>query len=184
MRIFADQCLALAIDVQERLFPHMYEQETLAENLPKLIKILDLLKVPILLTEQYKKGLGETIPAVLAAFQTVPTAPMRLEKKYFSALDDDAILMQVQQLAPKYLLIFGIESHVCVLQTAIDAKEMGFEPIVVVNAVSSRKAIDKKIALSRMQTEGILLTTVEAIGLELCRVSGTDTFKAISKLIK
>jgi Amidases related to nicotinamidase len=81
-------------------------------------------------------------------------------------------------------LFFGIESHVCVLQTAIDAKEMGFEPIVVVNAISSRKAVDKEIALSRMQTEGILLTTVEAIGLELCRVSGTDTFKAISKLIK
>ena len=184
MRILANQSLALLIDVQERLFPHMQENEQLENDLIKLIKILELLDVPTLVTEQYKKGLGETLPSILDAFTTIPTQAMRAEKKHFSALDDEAIQLQIQQLSPKFLLIFGIESHVCVLQTAIDAKEMGFEPIVIVNAISSRKAQDKEIAIARMSAEGIRLTTIEAIAFELCRVSATDIFKAISKLIK
>ena len=162
----------------------MQEKAQLEDNVVKLIKILELVGVPSLITEQYKKGLGETLPSILEAFTTVPSQAMRAEKKHFSALDDDAIQLQIQQLSPKFLLIFGIESHVCVLQTAIDAKEMGFEPVVVVDAISSRKVLDKEIALARMKAEGIRLTTIEAIGFELCRVSGTDTFKAISKLIK
>lgn len=184
MRLLAEQSLAIAIDIQERLFPHMFEQEHLKTALPRIIQIFSHLNIPILLTEQYKKGLGDTIPEVLNAFSEVPKDQMRPEKKHFSALDDDAILMQVQQLAPRNLLIFGIESHVCVLQTAIDAKDLGYQPVVIVDAISSRKASDKEIALERLKAEGIRLTTIEAIAFELCRVSGTDTFKAISKLVK
>lgn len=184
MRVIADQALAILIDVQERLFPHMHENGQLEENLVKLIKILDLLSIPTLLTEQYKRGLGDTLPSILSAFESIPSGKMRAEKMHFSALDDDAIQLQIQQLSPKFLLIFGIESHVCVLQTAIDAKEMGFTPIVLVDAVSSRKKQDKEIALERMKAEGIRLTTIEAISFELCRVSDSETFKGISKLIK
>lgn len=184
MRVTTDRTLAILIDVQERLFPHIHEHKQLEEQVIKLVKILDLLAVPTLITEQYKRGLGETIPSVLDAFTKYPKVEMRAEKMHFSALDDEAIQLQVQQLSPKFILLFGIESHVCVLQTAIDAKDLGFEPLVVVDAVSSRKELDKQIALERMKAEGIRLTTIEAIALELCRVSGTDIFKGISKLIK
>jgi nicotinamidase-related amidase len=82
------------------------------------------------------------------------------------------------------VIVCGVESHVCVLQTVIDLKQHGYHPIVVEDCVSSRKENDKKIALLRMQQEGVILTTYEAILFELLRYSGGDTFKAISRLVK
>lgn len=185
MRILPEQSLAVLIDVQERLYPHMQQSDILRKRLSVLIKGLLALDVPIMMTEQYKKGLGETIDPVLEAFgEACPQGAMRPEKKHFSVLDHETAAAEIHRRSPKFLLLFGIETHVCVLQTALDAKASGFEAVVVVDAVSSRFEIDKQTALTRMQQEGIRLTTVESLLFELCRVSGSPTFKTISGLVK
>lgn len=185
MRIIAAESLTLIIDVQERLFPVMHEKEAFLKKLTTLIKGLNLLGIDCMLSEQYKKGLGQTIKPVMEAFEkNEPLRGMRPEKKHFSVLDHEPAVVEIQRRAPRFLLIAGIETHVCVLQTALDAKEEGFIPVVVADACSSRFALDKSTALQRMQMEGIRITTVESLLFELCRVSGTDTFKQISKLVK
>lgn len=185
MRIIPEHSLALGIDIQERLFPHMHGKDQLLGKLRILIQGLRHLSVPIMLTEQYKKGLGDTIPGVLEAFgDEIPTGAMRPEKKHFSVLDHEEAFKEIHRSKPKNLILFGIERHVCVLQTAIDALEHGFNPIVVIDATSSRFESDKDIALHRFNAEGISLTSVESILFELCRISGSDTFKAISRLVK
>lgn len=111
------------------------------------------------------------------------------EEKYFdkitfSCMDDEAIRNAVEAGGKKNVIVCGIESHICVLQTCIDLKEAGYTPILVVDCMSSRKESDKEIAILRAQQEGILLTTTEAILFELTRKAGNPTFKEISRLIK
>lgn len=185
IRILKEDSLAIGIDIQERLFPHMHAKESLLPKMQTLIKGFRHLGLPIMLTEQYKKGLGNTISEIESAFgDDLPEGIMRPEKKHFSVLDHEAASAEIHRRSPKNLLLFGIESHVCVLQTAIDAIEVGFKPIVVVDATSSRNIADKETALARLTSEGAKLTSVEAILFELCRVSGTETFKSISALVK
>jgi nicotinamidase-related amidase len=206
MRIILEQTSALLIDVQERLFPHMYEQETLEHNLPILLTGLRILGVPLLVTQQYTKGLGSTIPALQetlgwttsSAFAAqkraantdpagtpVPTgdAPY-IEKIAFSCFDEPAFTKAFEALGRKRILLAGIEAHVCVLQTAVDLQQAGYTPVVIENCTSSRRENDKRIAFERLRAEGILVSTYESILFELTREAGTDTFRAISRLVK
>ena len=206
MRIILEQTSALLIDVQERLFPHMYERETLEHNLPILLKGLRILGVPLLVTQQYTKGLGSTIPALQetlgwttssafaaqkraantdSAGTPVPTgdAPY-IEKIAFSCFDEPAFTKAFEALGRKRILLAGIEAHVCVLQTAVDLQQAGYTPVVIENCTSSRRENDKRIAFERLRAEGILVSTYESILFELTREAGTDTFRAISRLVK
>lgn len=180
MRIIAENTIAVIIDVQERLFPHMTEKENLEKNLNILIKALKILGVPILLTEQYTKGLGCTIPSVSSSLE----ATVSMEKSAFSCCDDQAIMRALYNNKSKNVLLAGIEAHVCVLQTAIDLLQNGFIPVVIDDCISSRKLIDKKIAVKRMWSEGAIISSYESVIFELLRYSGTDRFKEISKLVK
>jgi Amidases related to nicotinamidase len=180
MRILKDNCAGLIIDIQERLLPHMFEKETILANNEILIKGLQILDVPVLISEQYPKGLGVTVEPLKALFDTFQP----FEKVTFSCCDDKAIEAVLRQTSKKYVVISGIEAHVCVLQTALDLLQNGFIPVVVEDCVSSRKANDKKIALARIQKAGGIITTCESILFELTRAAGTDAFKAISKLVK
>jgi nicotinamidase-related amidase len=180
MRISVDNSAGIIIDVQERLFPHIFRNEALKENVAILIQGLNLLKVPLLLTEQYKKGLGDTISGIKEYLG--PIKPV--EKISFSCCDESRFLRELNLLNKKFVIIAGIEAHVCVLQTVIDLVESGHQPVVVEDCVSSRKENDKKIAVDRMKQEGAIITTYESILLELCRFAGTDVFKKISGLIK
>ncbi len=102
----------------------------------------------------------------------------------FSCADNLTMLNKINEIGRKNILLFGIETHVCILQTAIDLKEKGYIPIVIEDCVSSRNINDKKIAIERLKSEGVIISTMESILFELCRVSGTDRFKSISKLVK
>ncbi len=181
MRITADKTLAVIVDVQERLFPHIAEHEKLERTIPILIEGLKALDVPLIVTEQYPKGLGTTIEPVRKALGEWYKP---LEKISFSCCGDDQFNLQVARYAPQYVLLAGIETHVCVLQTAIDLLNEGYTPVLVANCVSSRFLEDKEIALRRMEQAGVVLTTYESILFELAQVAGTDTFKRISKLVK
>ena len=180
MRIVKDDTIALVIDVQEKLFPHIFEAEKLERNLNILVEGLTLLHIPIIVSDQYKKGLGETIPSIKELVKDYP----HTEKTSFSCCDEPIIQEKIELSGKRNIILVGVESHVCLLQTAIDLKERGFNPIVVADCISSRTAENKQIALTRYQQEGVVLTTYESILFELCRYAQGDAFKAISKLVK
>lgn len=212
MRILLPESVGLVVDVQERLFPHMHERDALESRLLVLTRGLEALGVPLLVTQQYTKGLGETIPSLRHAFgwsQTsadtagssgvapgagagtaAPTAPDPtdstpfIEKRAFSCCDEPGFSRALAALARPRVIVAGIEAHVCVLQTALDLQAGGYTAVVVTDCVSSRRASDRDVAFRRMQSEGVLLTTCESILFELARSSAAESFRAISRLVK
>lgn len=180
MRIQQERVIALIIDLQERIFPAIHQHEQLLSRLLVLINGLKALGVPLLVTEQYVKGLGPTLGPVAEALGPVE----RMEKSSFSCCDEPGVMLKLAASGKEVVIVAGIESHVCVLQTVIDLKHNGYLPVVVTDCISSRRESDKAMALERMRFEGALLTTNEAILFELLRYSGTETFKSISKLVK
>lgn len=180
MRILKEHTMAVIIDIQERLFPHMYEYEALEKNINILIRGLKIIQVPLIVTEQYPKGLGLTIPSVAASLNDYNA----LEKTTFSCCDDKGFLNILSEFKPVHIIIAGIETHVCIQQTAVDLLSSGYIPVVVADCVSSRKLSDKQIALKRIKSEGGIIATYESVLFELLRDTGTVTFKEISKLVK
>lgn len=170
MRIIREKTAAVCVDYQERILPVMTDPETLLQNTVKLLKGLRVLGVPVYLTQQYTKGLGDTVAPIREAAGTSE----HLEKLTFSAYPQlrEKLLPPEQQ---PYVLLCGIESHICVLQTAMDLKAHGYQPYLVA---------DHRMALERAKQEGILLTTCEATLFELLAAAGTPDSKAIQKLIK
>ena len=180
MRILKEHTVGLVIDIQERLVPVMEESKLLISNCCKLIQGLQILGLPILVTQQYTKGLGETveeIKSVINEFQYI-------EKRDFSCFDEPVVAEKLAFSGLRNVIICGIESHVCVLQTAIDLKEAGYNPVVVMDCVSSRSLDNIDLASERFRFEGIMMTSMESILFELTRSAGASEFKEISKLVK
>lgn len=181
MRILKEHTVGLVIDIQERLLPHIFDHEQVLKNTEILLEGLGVLEVPVLLSEQYRKGLGETVKSVkekLLKFEP-------LEKMTFSCCDDNHFMAALESnKGIKNVVICGIEAHVCVLQTSIDLLSKGYQAIVIEDCTSSRKPNDKKIAIKRMRQEGAIISSYESILFELTRVSGNAKFKAISNLVK
>jgi nicotinamidase-related amidase len=180
MRILKERSAALVIDIQERLYPFIFENDKLTRNMTMLIEGLKIIGVPIFVTEQYVKGLGPTIEPVALLLATHP----RIEKMSFSCCDEPRVMEGIAVTGKENIILAGIESHVCVLQTAIDLKRNGYQPIVVEDCVSSRRENDKRMAIERMRHEGVIITTVESILFELLRYSGTEQFRGVSRLVK
>jgi nicotinamidase-related amidase len=180
MRIAKESCIAVVIDIQEKLFPHMDGHEDLLKRCLTLLKGFNVLDIPILLTEQYPKGLGSTLPQITNELKGI--APV--EKIAFSCCDEKNFKTRLEESGATQVIICGIEAHVCVLQTVIDLTQMGLVPVVVADCISSRNPLDKEIAIERMRAEGALITTSESILFELARVAGTEQFKKISNLVK
>ncbi len=180
MRITTDNTIGMIIDIQERLFPVMFEKEKLLGNCLVLIQGLSELNVPLIVSQQYTKGLGETLPEIKSAIQDFKY----YEKRDFSCYDEQSIFDRISELNAKNIIICGIESHVCVLQTAVDLKEAGLNPIVVMDCVSSRTKENLELAKERFRFEGIMMTSYESILFELTRSSKAAEFRAISKLVK
>jgi len=180
MRILRNATAALVIDFQEKLFPHIHGHEQLIKNVPILLQGLKALGIPVFVTEQYVRGLGPTIQPVAAALKGIE----RIEKSTFSCCDESRFMLALAASGFENVIVTGIESHVCVLQTVIDLIHNGYHPVVVEDCISSRSENDKKIAIERMRREGACITTYESILFELLRSSGTDEFRTISKLVK
>ena len=181
MRIYRENCAAVLIDVQSKLFPHISDNEKLESNISKLIRGLQVLDIPILITQQYTRGIGETIESLKTLFGEEFN---HIEKAEFSCMENVDFQAEFMGLSKDHLIIFGIESHVCVLQTVLDTIEMGYMPVLVEDCVSSRNPNDKRMAVERARNEGAIVTTYESLLFELTRISGTEEFKAISKIVK
>lgn len=180
MRIVKENTTALFIDFQERLFPAMNEKETLLKNTKILVEGLNVLGIPIAFTQQYTKGLGDTI----AELKSLVPGFSAIEKTDFSSFGAEEYTTFLQHHQSKTVILCGIEAHVCVLQTAVDLKEAGFQPIVVTDCITSRNAISKESAIDRFRLENIMMCTCESILFELIRSAKAEEFRAISKLVK
>lgn len=180
MRINLEDAIFCLVDVQERLFPHIENKDKLEKNLLTLVKGLKVLDVPFIVNEQYKKGIGETIPSLKA----IVKEDSSFEKTTFSACKNNDILEAIKATNKKVVIVAGIETHVCVLQTCIDLLENGFEVVLVTNACGSRKKVDHKMGILRLVQAGVIPTTYESILFELTVDSKNPCFKEISSLVK
>jgi len=175
-----DKTALVIIDVQEKLSRVMHEKEKLFENLQKLVKGAQILGIPILVTEQNPNGLGPTVPEIASLL----TDSKPVTKFSFSCCGEEPFLREIEKLNRKQILLAGIETHVCVYQTAIDLIEAGYEVHTVVDCVSSRTPENKNLALDKMKSEGARLTSVEIALFELLRTAANPKFKELSKIVK
>lgn len=175
-----DDTLFLAIDFQEKLMPVMSNLPELERTVVKLTSGMKELGIPMIVTQQYTKGLGETVPAVaeiIGEFEPV-------EKTSFSCLGCPDFVERLEASGKKSIVVCGIEAHICVQQTVLELLERGYNVHLAVDCISSRDEMNKMWAITRMGEAGAKLTTYEAVLYELMRTSKADGFKAISKIVK
>ena len=173
-----DEVAFLLIDIQERFLPVIHSIETVIDNANKLVSGASILKIPLIVTEQYPKGLGRTVDTInLAEGQEI------IEKISFDCFGCDEFNEKLMELKARSLVIFGIEAHVCVLKTSLEAAR-NYEVHVVADAVSSRTEENKLLAIERLRQSGVFIVSTEMILFQLMHEAGTDEFRAISRLIK
>ena len=178
--------LILCVDVQERLAPAMAADAMarLTKNATALLRGAQLLNVPVLVTEQYRKGLGATVPELRAV---LPEGSQCLEKLEFSAWACAPIaqaLLTHQAAGRSQLLVFGMETHICVYQTVRDLCHVGFAVHVPQDAVCSRDPENRRVGLALAERAGAVITATETVLFDLLRRAGTPEFKAVSALIR
>lgn len=167
------------IDIQEKFLPVIHNIETVIANANKLVSSASILKIPLVVTEQYPKGLGRTVDEI-----DLDEGQKIIEKISFDCFGCHDFTRKIEGLGVRSLVLFGIEAHVCVLKTALGAVSSGYEVHVVADAVSSRTAENRVLALERLRQSGVFIVSTEMILFQLIDRAGTGEFKAISKLIK
>lgn len=171
----------LVVDIQERLIPVIREGKSVTFNTRRLLDAANVLSVPIVVSEQYPKGLGATLPEILAA---LPKGTPVIAKRSFSVCETVELLEVIDKNDVPKVVLCGVEAHVCVLQTAFDLMTMGREVYLVVDTVGSRFQKDYETALRRMESFGVTLTTAESVLFEWCRTADHPEFKTISRLAR
>ena len=175
-----DETALIIIDVQEKLFEKVEDKDRIADNICRLIRFANILGIPIILTEQYPEGLGPTIERIRDLIPNVKP----IEKIEFSCMASREFRRRLSEINVKNLVLTGIEAHICVAQTAIEAITSGYKVYVVYDAISSRHREDKAIAIERMKQHGVYMVTSEMLMYEVLRSAGTPEFKEILKLVR
>lgn len=178
-RISADNTTLLIVDIQEKLLPLIPETPRMMLNTEFLIDAANLLKVPIRVTEQYPQGLGPTAEPLASKLPKERPA-----KKAFSCCGAEGLIDSLDRKNRPFVLLAGIETHVCVSQTAFDLLEHGYHIILPADAMASRFDIDHRIALDRLRSMGVVVTTVEAVTFEWVRTAAHPEFKTFSRLVQ
>ena len=183
MLIDSSNSSLLLIDVQRKLFPKIYDYKPLENIILDCLDVFFTLDIPIFFSEQYPKGLGSTIDKVHEKLLSYNAH--KFEKTSFSCFPAASQhINESQLLKSRQVILIGIETHICVLQTAMDLKVKGYEVFVIFEAVGSRKIQDKEISIKRMINSGIQIVTFEMMLFELLRDSKNKHFKNLSSLIK
>jgi isochorismate hydrolase len=172
--------LGLIVDIQGNLAQLMHRKELLFKNVQKLIRGIKVLGIPILWVEQNPQGLGPTIPEISDILHDIQP----ISKMSFSSCRSERFMQELNALNRKQVLIAGIETHVCVYQTAVDLVDIKYEVQVVIDAVSSRNVGNKEVGLQRMRDSGVSLTSVETALFELLKTAEGDKFKEIINIVK
>src|SRR5689334_19776228 len=173
----AEQCALVVIDIQEKLLPPIFQKEQLVRNAQLLIRAVGILKIPALVSTQYMKGLGQTVPEISSMLPG--TDPV--DKTLFPCFGSDLFCSALTRLPGQRntLLLCGMESHICVMQTALAALREGYLVHVASDAVSSRTEWNWKIGLDRMRAAGAIVSSTEMMMYELLRSSGSPAFKEL-----
>jgi nicotinamidase-related amidase len=175
-----ENVVLLIVDMQGNLAHAMHGKELLFKNVQKLIKGIQVLRIPVLWVEQNPQGLGPTIPEIADLLSDVQP----ISKMSFSCCGNDPFVQALKALNRNQVLIAGIEAHVCVYQTAIALVDSGYEVQVVSDAVSSRNMENREIGLQKMRDSGVGLTGVETALFEILKVAEGDRFREILKILK
>jgi len=178
----ADQCTLAVIDIQEKLLPPIFNKEALIKNSQLLIRLAKILSIPLLVTTQYCKGLGGTVPEIASLLADVPA----LDKMEFSCFGSDEFRLRLKSLGGNRntVLLCGMESHICVMQTALGALNEGYLVHVASDATGSRAEWNWRIGLERMRAAGAVISSTEMMMYELLRCSGTPQFKELLPYLK
>jgi nicotinamidase-related amidase len=180
MKLSTDRSVLVLIDVQSRLFPAVNGKDQLLTNLVKAIKGFQLLGLPLIVTEQYRKGLGPTLPELSGIIKTFNL----IEKRAFSCCGNESFLDELKRINRKQVIVCGIEAHVCVYQTCRDLFDLGYEVFLLTDAVSSRNSDDKQLAIRVLESMGVQLRSVEMALFELIHTSLHPKFKELTSIIK
>lgn len=178
----ARHCALAVVDIQEKLLPPIFEGERMVRNSQLLIRLAKILDLPVLLSTQYSKGLGRTVPEIASLLSDVTP----IEKNEFGCFNNDAYCARVKSLPGdrNTLLVCGMESHICVTQTALGALNSGYIVHVASDAVSSRTEWNWKIGLERMRQAGAIISSTEMMIYELLRSASGPAFKQMLQYLK
>jgi len=178
----ADQCALVVVDIQEKLLPPIFQKEQLVRNSKLLVRAAGVLKIPAIMSTQYAKGLGKTVPEVASL---LPEAEA-IDKDQFSCFGRDTFCGQVKRLPGirNTLLLCGMESHICVAQTALAGLREGYLVHVASDAVGSRTEWNWKVGLERMRAAGAVISSTEMMIYELMRSSSSPAFKEMLPHLK
>ena len=180
LKIDRDDAIFVAIDFQEKLMPAMAEREELETKVVKLVSGMKTLGIPTIVTQQYTKGLGATVPAVAEALGEFTP----IDKTTFSCMGNEDFLAALENLDRGTVILAGIEAHICVEQTAIDLLRDGYEVALVTDCIQSREPRNRDVAIQRMTRAGAIPTGFESVLYELLGSAKAPEFKAISSLVK
>lgn len=178
MLLTHDKSCLLIVDVQEKLMPQIHQSSSVESRCAWLMRLATEINVPLMVSEQYPKGLGQTLPSLQ---QWMP-GKTDIDKLYFSCYQDPCFLKHWRALHRKQVVLAGIETHVCVLQTALDMNAAGIDTFVVIDAVGSRHLLDHECALQRMTQAGVHLVTSEMVLFEWLKTAAHPKFKTISQI--
>ena len=176
MLISSERSALVVVDVQERLLHHIHDWQNILENVKWLMAVARRIGVPVMVTEQYPKGLGHTVPELTVG---LPAGSLG-EKVHFSCVAGQC-LDALPGSDRQQMVLCGIESHVCVMQTALELREQGRDVFVVADAVGSRDPACRDLALARMRQNGIEIVAREMVAFEWLRLAGTPLFREISR---
>jgi nicotinamidase-related amidase len=177
-----DQCVLIVVDIQEKLLPPIFEKEQLVRNSKLLIRAAGILKIPAVMSTQYAKGLGQTVPELASLLPETEA----VDKDRFSCFGSEAFCALLKRLPGNRntLLLCGMESHICVMQTALAALREGYLVHVASDAVSSRTEWNWKIGLERLRSAGAVISSTEMMIYELMRSSSSPAFKEMLPHLK
>jgi len=177
-----EHCSLIVIDIQEKLLPPIFQKERLVKNSQLLIRLAGILKIPTLMSTQYAKGLGQTVPEISSLLPETDA----IDKQMFSCFGSDVFcsVMKRRSGNRNTVLLCGMESHICVTQTALAALREGYIVHVASDAVSSRTEWNWHIGLERMRAAGAVISSTEMIIYELLRSSGAPAFKELLPYLK
>jgi nicotinamidase-related amidase len=178
----AEQCALLVVDIQSKLLPPIWERERLIRNSQLLIRLAGVLKIPAIVSTQYAKGLGNTVPEIASL---LPDATP-IDKTMFSCFGSDVFCTMLKRLPGQRttVLLCGMETHICIMQTALSALREGYVVHVASDAVSSRTEWNWRVGLERMRAAGAVISSAEMMMYELLRSSGSPEFKELLPFLK
>ena len=179
--LHVDQALLVVIDMQEPFLRNVYENDRVVQNVSALVRWATTLRIPTISTTQYAEKMGDVIDPIKSLLSPIHSP---YDKMVFSCYGAPAFASELHRSARKQIILCGVESHICVSQTAHDLAGAGFQVQVAVDAISSRTEANWKLGIDKMRQAGVIVTSVEAAAYELLHAAGTPEFREVLKIIK